>query len=100
MSIFVKEPPNDPKTLYETREQGSIKLASLGMSSKPQASKREVRHLLDINPKPFCAPDINCNSFAIFVRHIFFTLPLLGQLTRHETGNVCIDKSRSTAQLT
>lgn len=75
MSIFMKDPPNDPKTLYETREQGSIKLASLGMSSKPQASKREVRHSLDLNPKPFCAPDINCNSFAIFARHIIPTLP-------------------------
>ena len=42
MSIFVKDPPNDPKSLYETREQGSIKLMSLGMSNKPKASKREV----------------------------------------------------------
>ncbi|KAL0027242.1 hypothetical protein WJX77_006308 [Trebouxia sp. C0004] len=42
MSIFMKDPPNDPKSLYETREQGSIKLASLGMTSKPKASKREV----------------------------------------------------------
>ncbi len=45
MSIFMKDPPNDPKTLYETREQGSIKLASLGMTSKPKASKRQVRRL-------------------------------------------------------
>jgi len=42
MSIFMKDPPNDPKTLYETREQGSIKLTSLGMTSKPKASKHEV----------------------------------------------------------
>jgi hypothetical protein len=82
MSIFMKDPPNDPKTLYETREQGSIKLASLGMTSKPKASKREVRHSLDLNPKPFCASDINCNSFAIFVRRIIFTLLLWDSETK------------------
>ncbi len=72
----MKDPPNDPKTLYETREQGSMKLASLGMTFKPKVSKREVRCSLDLNPRPFCAPDINCNSFAIFVRRIIFILPL------------------------
>ncbi len=78
----MKDPPNDPKTLYETREQGSIKLASLGMTSKPKASKREVRHLLYLNPKPFCAPDINCNSSAIFARHVIFVLPFWDSETK------------------
>ena len=42
MAIFVRDPPNDPKTLYETREHGSTKLASLGEVSRAKGSKHEV----------------------------------------------------------
>ena len=42
MSIFTKDPPNDPKTLYETRDQGSLKIAALGITAKPKATKHEV----------------------------------------------------------
>jgi hypothetical protein len=66
----MKDPPNDPKTLYETREQGSIKLASLGMTSKPKASKREVHCSHTI-----LRIDIRCKSFTIFVCRVIFTLP-------------------------
>ena len=42
MAIFTRDPPNDPKALYETREQGSIKLAALGMTAKAKSNKHEV----------------------------------------------------------
>ena len=42
MTIFMRDPPNDPKTLHETREHDSIKLSSLGAPSKSKGSKHEV----------------------------------------------------------
>ena len=42
MSIFVKDPPNDPKTLYETRKHGSLKPTGHSSPSKHKANKHEV----------------------------------------------------------
>ena len=42
MAIFVRDPPNDPKSLYETQEHSSVKLSGLGTASKGKASKHEV----------------------------------------------------------
>lgn len=42
MSIFVKDPPNDPKTLYETRKQGSLKATGPSSPSKHKSHRHEV----------------------------------------------------------
>lgn len=42
MAIFMRDPPNDPKSLYETQEHSTIKLSGLGTASKGKASKHEV----------------------------------------------------------
>ena len=42
MAIFMRDPPSDPKTLYETQQHSTIKLSGLGTASKGKASKHEV----------------------------------------------------------
>lgn len=44
MAIFMRDPPNDPKTLYETQDNTSVKLSGIGMASKGKGNKHEVCH--------------------------------------------------------
>ena len=44
MAIFMRDPPNDPKTLYETQEHSNVKLSGLGTASKGRGNKHEVCH--------------------------------------------------------
>lgn len=45
LAIFVRDPPNDPKTLQETRKHGSVKGIGHSSPSKHKGSKQEVRGL-------------------------------------------------------
>lgn len=42
MAIFMRDPPNDPKSLHETQEHSTVKLSGLSTASKSKASKHEV----------------------------------------------------------
>lgn len=42
MSIFVKDPPNDPKKLLETRKQSSLRHAGPGSPPNRKSLKHEV----------------------------------------------------------
>ena len=42
MAIFMRDPPNDPKNLYETQDHSSVKLSGLGTAHMGKGNKREV----------------------------------------------------------
>lgn len=42
MAIFMRDPPNDPKSLYETKDHSSIKLSVLGATLSGKGNKRQV----------------------------------------------------------
>ena len=92
MAIFMRDPPNDPKTLYETREHGSIKLASLGVASKAKGSKHEVR-LCSIH----CGGGADGCSLLLLHRHCMLPRELTDSATAVEVSNVWLMSALWTA---
>lgn len=48
MAIFMRDPPNDPKSLYETKDHSSVKLSALGTALTGKGSKRQVRQVYNL----------------------------------------------------